>query len=244
MQQKRLFNFISESSAKYEITIVVGDFNVDISVDLNLLRTLTTNLRIINHFCPTHHWPNARPSLIDVALTKRFERIKLFSHFNLIPSTYHDILMISYESNNFNNGGKTSFTFNDYGKIDVEKLHNEVNEIDWNICFKLPDINGKIEIINENLNYSRLFTNNVRLTTVRIKQNSNGWFNRDLNLMINERKVLYDNYMIHKRNNDGADENKLAKGKYIEQCKLIKNYINYLKKNKFRDDMAKSKTNK
>lgn len=98
---EKLFDLINETSAKYDNTIIVGDFNLDILNTCGMVGSLLVNHGIVNHFCPTHYWPGAQPSLIDIAFAKHLNRIRFFGHFNIIPSTHHDILILSYDAKNF-----------------------------------------------------------------------------------------------------------------------------------------------
>lgn len=76
----KLFQLITNASALYSNIIIIGDLNIDILKFPNGLRNLRDNFHLINHACPTHFWPNASPSLIDVALTKNHENINFFGH--------------------------------------------------------------------------------------------------------------------------------------------------------------------
>lgn len=224
---EKLFELINETSSIYDNTIIIGDFNLDILNSTSMFGSLTVNLKIVNHFCPTHFWPGARPSLIDIAFAKNIERFQFFAHFNLIPSTHHDLIMLSYKLKNFtSNNCKTSFSFNDYSKIDGEKLIDEARNIVWNdIIYHLD-----------------LFGNNVPVTNVRINHKTNNWFNRDLNIMINERKRLYDIYITYRREQNNRNVVVFARSEYLNQCKRVKNYINYLKRTNFENDLKKSKS--
>lgn len=217
--------------------------NLDVLNNCDSVASLCVNFDIINHFCPTHYWPNAQPSLIDIAFTKFIDRVQLFSHFNLIPSTHHDEIIVSYNSKKFCNNTKTSFSFDDYNKIDNEKLVLEAKGIKWSELIHENSIDRKVEILNKN--YFDLFASNVPKTIVRIKHNSNNWFNRELNLMINERNRLYDVYKVYKEDELSSQTNiDTSKRDYVLQCKRVNNYINYLKKEKFRRELAESKSQK
>lgn len=240
---EKLFDLISETAARYDNVIIIGDFNLDVLSNCNTVASLCVNFGIINHYCPTHYWPNAQPSLIDIAFTKWINRVQLFAHFNLIPSTHHDVIIVSYRSRNFINKKKTSFSFDDYNKIDSEKLVHEAEMINWNELFHEKCIDKKVEILNKN--YFELFASNVPKTIVRIRHDSNNWFNQELNLKINERKRLYDVYTACK-NDEMSDRVDIesAKNDYMRQCKHVNNYINYLKKERFERDLMESRSHK
>lgn len=73
---ERLFEMIIETSAKYDNVIIIGDFNLDILNNTGPVKSLAVNFNIINHFCPTHNWPNAQPSLIDIAFTRSKDKVQ------------------------------------------------------------------------------------------------------------------------------------------------------------------------
>lgn len=76
----KLFNLIIEKTSIYNDVLIIGDFNINISNNTNRLKVLNDHFAIVNHFCPTHKWPSAEPSLIDIILTKNINRIQHFSH--------------------------------------------------------------------------------------------------------------------------------------------------------------------
>lgn len=155
-----LFKLIIEFSSKYNDFILVGDFNIDILKNINSVKTLSDHFSIVNHFYPTHKWPNSIPSLIDIAFVRNIKRIQSFSHYNLISSTHHDILLIASKSKIENTSKKKSyFSFNDYNKIDIEKLISEAKIINWDNFYEETNINAKAKILNDN--YFELFKNNV-----------------------------------------------------------------------------------
>lgn len=166
----KLFNLIIENSAIYSDVLIVGDFNINILRDISPLKALNDYFSIINHFCPTHRWPNADASLIDIVLSKNPERINCFAHYGLLPSTHHDILCISYKTKKLNQNKPVTFSYRNYKKINKEALIQSARSIDWSNFLNSTDIDAKVEIFNNN--YFQIFNENVPLTKVWLKYNS------------------------------------------------------------------------
>lgn len=102
-----------ELSSKYRDVIIVGDFNINILDTISSIKFMTDHFEIINQFCPTHRWPNAPPSLIDIAFTKSRSRVDFYGHYNLIPATHHDLIVISYRIHNLNISHGCNFSYRD-----------------------------------------------------------------------------------------------------------------------------------
>lgn len=175
----KLFNLIIKTTSNYNNVLIMGDFNLNIINGIGSLKILNDYFKVINHQCPTHKWPSAEPSLIDIALTKNINRIQNFSHFNLIPSTHHDLLCISYKAKNIKHNKPTSFNYRDYGKINPEKLILDASSIDWTNFNQASNINTKVHILTEN--YHDLFNSNVPLVNVKLNYSTKSWFTPELN---------------------------------------------------------------
>lgn len=78
----RLFKLLIEISSEYNEVIIMGDWNIDIMNGREQLKTLNDYFEVINDNCPTHSWPGATPTLIDIVLTKNPTRIEYFFHYN------------------------------------------------------------------------------------------------------------------------------------------------------------------
>lgn len=126
-----LFHLLIDLSSKYTDVIVVGDFNINILDSITRIKQLIDHFEIVNHFCPTHKWPNASPTLIDIVLTKNGSRVKFYGHYNLIPATHHDLIMVSYQMGNICMPRKSNFSFYDYEKIDENKLRADAAALKW-----------------------------------------------------------------------------------------------------------------
>lgn len=234
----KLFNLMIEISSKYDNVIIFGDFNINIINNTNSLKTLNDYFSVVNHYCPTHRWPSADPTLIDIILTKNTDRIQYFSHFNLIPSTHHDLLCVSYKAK-FNNLNKpVKFSYRNFNKINQEKLLHDISTLDWSELFVETDIDNKVLLFNTK--YQKLFDDNVPLSNVKLKFGSKSWFTVDLINMFRIRKELYDKYKSC--NNIDLKHNYYIQ--YRKQCKEVKNRINYLKREKMTDDVNNAKSNK
>lgn len=84
------------------------------------------------------------------------------------------MLCISYKTKSNDLKKPVKFSYRNYNKIDKEKLFSEASVLDWSKFFNEQDINTKVQLFNEN--YEKLFNNNVPLTKVNLKCNSNPWF--------------------------------------------------------------------
>lgn len=236
---KKLFNLIVKNCAIYPNAIIIGDFNIDLLKPKNNLGCLNDNFKLINHFCPTHYWPNANPSLIDIALTRNLDCVKLFSHYNLLPTTHHDMLLISYGICPKMGKIKNEFSYHNYDKIKHNELIHHASKFDWSHFYESIEINEKVNIIYKF--YNTLFTSHVPLVKVKIKSSTKSWFNRELTILIKERNKFYRFYKYHQ-----MAGNQYFSEKLFENFKILnkktKNYINKLKTQNFVDDLNKAKS--
>lgn len=161
-------------------------------VDSNRLKHLLDHFIIVNYCCPSHYWPYSEPTLIDYIFTQNMTKIRGFYHYNLIPATHHDILIVSYKTK-FNNKNKpTRFSLRDYNKISHHDLSLSLQSIEWIEIYETQDINIKVNIFNEQ--FSKLFIEHVPVTQVKLKTSSKPWFTLELNQMLRERKIKYLKY--------------------------------------------------
>lgn len=164
---------------KYDDAIIFGDFNINLLNGLERLKLLNDHFKLFNNYCPTHSWPGASPTLIDIALTKRPDRSVNFCHYYLIPTTHHDMIIISYRLKIEKKNEPTSFSYRNYERIDVERLTMEANALNWSTFLESSDINEKVDIFSRH--YYHLFNNCVPLVNVKLKTQSKPWFNVELN---------------------------------------------------------------
>lgn len=127
---EKLFNLIVDSAANYDDVLIFGDLNINILNGMNGLGVLNDHFKLVNHFCPTHSWPGAVPTLIDIVLARKVNNVGLMSHYNLIPATHHDLILISYGARFHNNGNPSSFEYRNYEKIETNELINGAEDLD------------------------------------------------------------------------------------------------------------------
>lgn len=185
------------------------------------LKLLFEHFNLVNHGCPSHFWPNAEPSLIDLVFTKSIYKVKCFFHYNLIPSTHHDLLFVSYKTKYMNNNRPSKFSFRDYNKISTDDLISSLKSIDLCNIYNVADINDKINLFNDH--YFELFNKHVPITNVKLKSCSKPWF-----------KIRKDKYISYKTiPNNNLDEKKSQYLEYRKYCSIIKNKIKWLKRINF-----------
>lgn len=234
---QKLFELIVSASANFTHVVILGDMNIDISHNSNELGVLNGYFHIVNHPCPTHNWPNATPTLIDIILTRKINSIKRFSHYNLITTTHHDLILVSYKLAPEIRREPSSFQFRDYNAIDHSDLFSAASMIDWNKSRCVSHIDEMVGFFNEN--YFKLFNDFVPISTVKLKCESKPWFSRELNLAMNERKKLYDQYR-----RCPSEVKPEYCSLYRSKCVQVKNAINSLKRKHFLNSVNAAKTMK
>lgn len=194
----QLFNVIIEESAKYEDVIIIGDLNINILNDTTKLKTMGDHFTVINDNCPTHEWPGAAPTLIDIAMTRKVNRISCFAHYNIIPTTHHDLIFVSYKAKPIRNNKSSIFNYRKYDKLNINEIAEDLNGLNWSNFFRSSNINEKIEIFNEH--FFKMFDKHVPIVEVKLKTASKPGFTGELNEKLKIRKSLYENYKADRGN--------------------------------------------
>lgn len=95
---------------------------------------------------PTHFPENARPSLLNLFLTNRPEKVIAFNQISHGMSK-HDIIFGSYSCNVRNNADRTRLSRNLY-KVNIDSLYADVDTVDWNPVFRATNIDDKVVNFN------------------------------------------------------------------------------------------------
>lgn len=158
-------NLLLDVSVAYEDILMLGDFNE------NYLGTVTgncTTASCVNHTCskcqfsdildefgfqsignaPTH-FPNKvgeRPSLIDLFLTNRPEKVLFFNQISHGLSS-HDIIFGSYSCNKKVTGAVPRFRRR-YRSINVGSLFEDASAISWDEIFGSSNVSEMVESFN------------------------------------------------------------------------------------------------
>lgn len=235
---ERLFKTLIELSTTYSDVLIVGDFNINIMNNTGRIGMMKDHFKIVNHSCPTHRWPNATPTLIDIAFTKNLSQINFYGHYNLIPATHHDLLIISYRGKMMSDAVKARFSYRDYKGINIDNLNEDAGSVDWSDLYFERDIEQKIRILDAN--YVFLFEKSVPLITVKLSHKPKSWFTGELNQLMNERKISYDSF------NKCKDPQSRANfwEEYLALNKRVKNSINFLKQDDFSNKFRCAETSK
>ena len=138
----------------YDYFICMGDLNTCLLKNdsrAQALKNLTSsfNLHILSTTLPTHFFPNCRPSLIDLIIVSNHNLVA--SHGQLTaPFSYHDLVYLAYKLRTPKVRGKIHFLRN-FKHMDLERLREDVKNIDWTPVLKTNDIDSMVESLTAEL---------------------------------------------------------------------------------------------
>lgn len=145
----------------YEDVLLLGDFNENL---LGMVNGQCTYC--VNHTCTKCEFANAigkldltsvgtipsyypigkRPSLIDLCLVSRPEKVIFFNQLSHGLSK-HDLIFGSYSCNKRTSDKRKRLVRN-FLRIDMSDLGRDACSIGWNDVFNAIDVNGKIDVFN------------------------------------------------------------------------------------------------
>lgn len=241
IDSNRFFDLICASFNDNQNIIIVGDFNINFLIDkqhTNLMNNFSNMFSLVNDECPTHYWPGKNPSQIDLIFTKNKNGIKSFFHFPSLIS-YHHVVCGSIDKSVENSNNKTRIVSRDYRQLDVELLSDTMHALNWNLS-DISDVNIMAGVLGSNLSY--LLDQFAPMKSRIIKYTPKSWFNDNIKLALDDRKLAYDNC---KRFNTGnseldADRNSI----YRDKCRLVKKLIRKGKKDSFAKNYSRALTSR
>lgn len=201
-----------ELSVSYDDILLLGDFNE------NYLGSITGECSycasgscskcefasIVDRFglvsagdIPSHYPIGERPSLIDLCLTNRPEKIVFFNQVSHGLSK-HDIIFGSYSCDKRSLGKEPMLTRN-FARVDMGSLSLDAGSIGWGDVFDAVGVNDKIEVFNRKV-LSLLdahaplkpFTREKSLTSIQ------PWFTDEIRRALLERDVAEFEYRHHR----------------------------------------------
>lgn len=131
----------------YEHVIIMGDLNTCLlkkdfnrSNQLNAL-TLSFNLNILP-LSATHFSPNSNPSLLDLIIVSKPEKVRVHGQLTA-PFSYHDLLFLSYNLSIPKRKGKVILRRN-FKDMDLISLTDDAAKIDWSPLLSASTVNDKV----------------------------------------------------------------------------------------------------
>lgn len=156
-----LENVLLELTVQYDDVLLLGDFNENIlgvsdgQCEFCVSRCCSKCMfaDIIDRFdlksmgdIPSHYPFNERPSLIDLCLTNRPEKIIFFDQVSHGLSR-HDLIFGSYSCDKGPSSKPLRYSRN-YARVEIGALNSDAAAIGWNDVFYATDVSRKVEIFN------------------------------------------------------------------------------------------------
>ncbi|CAH2087481.1 unnamed protein product [Euphydryas editha] len=166
---------------KYNHIIYMGDLNTCLlknDARAQALNDLTSaaNLHILPLNSPTHYFPNSRPSLIDIISVSQPELS--VSHGQMTaPFSHHDLIYLAYKVRPPKVRGKILLQRN-FKHMDLERLREDVNSIDWSALMSLNNINSMVDSLTAEL--IRLYDKHAPVRPVRMKHIPAPWLSPEI----------------------------------------------------------------
>lgn len=149
---------VSELSASYEDIVILGDFNENQYDMVNnwqcshCVRNSCSKCQFSEALdavglksigtIPTHYPDNGRPSLIDLFLTNRPEKVLMFNQISHGMSR-HDIILGSYSCNKRLRDERPRYARN-FSRINTDSLYTELSLEAWSNVYTSTCVNDKI----------------------------------------------------------------------------------------------------
>lgn len=178
MNEFRLF------SDKYSDIVLMGDFNINFLSNDSLLQYLEDrlefhNLCVVNNSTPTHHTNNSS-SLLDLMVIFKFNSHKVidFGQFHIPGISHHDLIYLSYKTDNLNLPGFQTITFRDFGQVDERALFADAYCRPWESIYGLLEVDDQLKAFNRML--SDLYNEHVPVKTIKRKVVKNPWYNAEV----------------------------------------------------------------
>lgn len=156
-----LKDVLLELSVLYDDILLLGDFNENHLGAVNGTCSFCVNhtcskcefANVIDQFglksmgsIPSHYPIGERPSLIDLCLTNKPEKVIFFNQLSHGLSK-HDLIFGSYSCNKGVTGKKAHRTRN-FTRIDKDQLYHDACAVDWNDIFGTPNVSDKVDLFN------------------------------------------------------------------------------------------------
>ena len=220
-ETEKFLRLINSLAGLNEYLMVVGDFNLDyLKFKSKFVLLEDAGLQLVNCECPSHFWPNAIPTLIDLAFSNCMSRIKRFGHCMLMPVTHHECLFFSFQGKYVCNKRFYEFSYRNYRDIDFARIERLSSCIQWDNFYLMNDLDQMVEFFNRHFNW--LHDECVPLKKVKLKFRPQRWFNDRVRNVLRERKEAYDSWKNCRMSDNVAATRVVYDGKCREAKKIIR----------------------
>jgi Reverse transcriptase (RNA-dependent DNA polymerase) len=200
---------MQEYYPKYERSLLLGDFNVNLLVStprctefqqalddvcLSVISRIATN------------YTSAIPTLIDICASCDPDSIKMFSQISLPGmNTGHDLIYGSYEICEVaqNNVEVPHHFYRSYDRIHMEQLIADIEAQDWSAIYNMSDPDQQLQHFNKIIIW--LLNLHAPLRKYVKKDPVNPWFTFDVEKAVIERNIAY---RVWKRRKTISDRNR------------------------------------
>lgn len=207
-----LEDVLLELTVSYDDVLLLGDFNENflgaISGQCSFCASRSCSkcefADIIEKFglksvgdIPSHYPFDERPSLIDLCLTNRPEKVLFFNQVSHGLSR-HDLIFGSYscDKRTSSKGPRLSRNF---ARVNVDALNADASSIGWNDVFHAADVSDKVQVFNEKVLSLLEVHAPFRQVVVRDPLTSTQpWFTHEIRRAILERDIAESEYRHHR----------------------------------------------
>ena len=168
-----VLNFLAP---KYEHVICMGDLNTCLlknNARSDSLKALNEsyNLHILPMSHPTHHFPNCKPSLIDIISVSNLNFVT--SHGQMTaPFSFHDLIFLSYKLRPPKVRDKI-FLQRNFKHMDLEHLREDMRNINWSPILSSNNIDSMVDFLTSKLIY--IYDKHAPARPVRMKHAPAPW---------------------------------------------------------------------
>lgn len=189
-----LDNLLNNLRPIYDHIILLGDFNTCLIKNDHRSNKLfdiisSVNLHILP-LSPTHHFPNATPSLLDLMIVSHPERVSVHGQLPACFS-YHDLIFLSYKVRTAKRR-KAYVMRRCYRNLNLELLKSDVNSIDWSSVTDCSDINNKV--FNFNNIILGLYNKHAPIKRTKLKHDPAPWITDDIKNFMRKRDKANRHY--------------------------------------------------
>lgn len=183
-------NLLENLIPTYAHSIIMGDFNTCLLKKDSRATTLESIVNASNmHILPlraTHNFPNCTPSLLDLIIVTALQRVAKHGQCSADGFSYHDLIFLSYKLLPPKSKPKVLIQ-RSFGTIDLEKLRNDANCIDWTQVINADNMDEKVDIFNSKL--IQLYDVHAPLRPIKIKHLPAPWLTEDIKQLIRKKAV-------------------------------------------------------
>lgn len=179
---------LEDYTPNFDNTIVMGDFNTCLLKNDHRSKSLYSITTAQNlHILPldaTHHPPNSDPTLLDLIIVSSPELVLQHGQLTADCFSYHDLLYLSFKVRTPKPKKRTILQRN-FKRMDLQRLCEDANAIDWAQLNSIDDIDARVELFNSLL--TDLFDKHAPLRPVRVKQLPAPWLTDNIKTLMSKR---------------------------------------------------------